>query len=356
MAKRKSVKRRGGLGGVLFLLALMAAAAGAWWWVRAPYKGFASAVRVEIPRGASLKGIATLLAENGVIRHPAQFLLLRAVRPKVALQAGEYRFAEAASAWDVFDRIAHGDIFFYEVTFPEGSNMFDMARILGETTHIRSAEFLEVAQDAAPVRDLDPQAPSLEGFLFPATYRLTRHTSARALSREMLSRFRQAWKDVRGNGDVHRIVTIASLVEKETAVPAERATVASVYLNRLERAMKLECDPTTIYAALLERRYDGVIHKSDLDSRNPYNTYQHAGLPPGPIANPGQRSLDAALRPDRTAYLYFVAKPDHSGGHVFTTNPSDHLRAVAQYRRGNQKGKAAEPAPRAVGNRKAGRS
>ncbi|MDX1984912.1 MAG: endolytic transglycosylase MltG [Bryobacteraceae bacterium] len=338
MARRKRVNRGGRVFAALLLLGVLTIA-GLGWWLRTPYAGFALPLRIEVARGAGLKGIAESLAANGVIRHPLQLLLIRALRPKATLQAGEYRFREPASAWTVFDRIARGDIFVYEVTFPEGSNLFDMGRIVGEQTHIRAEDFISAASDAHPIRDLDPHAPSLEGYLFPATYRVTRTTTAQSLVREMLSTFRKTWKEVRGGGDIHRIVTIASLVEKETALPSERPTVASVYFNRLSRDMKLECDPTTIYAAVIERRYDGIIHKSDLENRNPYNTYQHAGLPPGPIANPGRRSLEATLRPASTQFLYFVARPDHSGGHVFTTNAGDHLRAVAQYRRGNQKGK-----------------
>ncbi len=152
---------------------------------------------------------------------------------------------------------------------------------------------------------------------------------------------------------VQRIVTMASMVEKETAVPAERPEVASVYYNRLDRGMALDCDPTTIYAALLEKRYRGTIYRSDLASTNEYNTYTHAGLPPGPIANPGVESLKAALGPATTSYLYFVAKPDGSGSHQFSSDIEAHNRAVEEYRRGlrkNQQTPAAQriPAPKPV--------
>jgi UPF0755 protein len=148
----------------------------------------------------------------------------------------------------------------------------------------------------------------------------------------MTDNFRKIWNELGGSGDVNRAVTLASLVEKETGVPDERPSVASVYHNRLRLGMKLDCDPTTIYAALLEGRYRGTIHRSDLDRDHPYNTYRRPGLPPGPIANPGRESLKAALRPADTAYLYFVAKADDSGGHVFSQSLSEHNAAVQQFR------------------------
>ena len=149
----------------------------------------------------------------------------------------------------------------------------------------------------------------------------------------MTSEFRTQWQALHASADMHRTVTLASLVEREAKLPQERARVASVFHNRLKLGMKLDCDPTTVYAALLEDRYRGVIHRSDLDSKNPYNTYQHPGLPPGPIANPGLRSLQAALEPAKTPFLFFVAKPDGSGGHNFSESLRQHEAAVTQYRK-----------------------
>ena len=186
------------------------------------------------------------------------------------------------------------------------------------------------------IRDLDPAATSLEGYLFPSTYRLTRRTTATQLTRLMVDQFRKAWKQAGATPDdgAHRIVTLASLVEKETAVPEDRPRVASVYANRLRLGMKMDCDPTVIYAALLDGRYRGTIYRSDLENPSPYNTYLHPGLPPGPIANPGLASLKAALRPEQTSYLFFVAKPDGSGGHVFSESMAAHNAAVQAYRSG----------------------
>lgn len=313
---------------------------------RRPYRGFAGeGVFVDIPRGASTLAIAGQLEQAGVVRSRWLLVAARLAHPRWRMQAGEYRFARAASPLQVLGRLARGDIFFYEVTVPEGENLFEIAARVGRVSPITAEDFLAAASDAAPIRDLDPAAPSLEGYLFPSTYRLTRHTTARQLCHLMTAQFRRQWRTLAGApADPHDTVTLASLVEKETANPEERPLVASVFRNRLERGMTLDCDPTTIYAALLDKRYRGTIHRSDLASRNAYNTYQHAGLPPGPIANPGLASLRAALQPAETGYLYFVAKPDGSG-HRFSRTIQEHNLRVKEYRRGlKEKSEGAAPA------------
>ena len=196
------------------------------------------------------------------------------------------------------------------------------------------------------IRDIAPDAPSLEGYLFPSTYRVERSATVQQLCRMMTDLFRKQWRELRrpdSPANVNATVTLASLVEKETAVPEERSLVASVFANRLRLGMPLDCDPTTIYASLLDQRYHGTIYRSDLDSSNPYNTYKHAGLPPGPIANPGIAALKAALAPADTKYLYFVAKADGSGGHQFSETIEEHGRAVQKYRRNI--GRAVAPKP-----------
>jgi UPF0755 protein len=235
----------------------------------------------------------------------------------------------------VFRKIARGDIYYHLLTVPEGSNIFDIAAQLDRAGLMKGEEFLRVARDPSPIRDLAPDAPSLEGYLFPSTYKLTRQTTPRQLALQMTREFRNAWKQVGGpEAEINRMVTLASLVEKETAVPEERPTVASVYHNRLNSGMKLDCDPTVVYAALLDGRYRGTIYKSDLENPHEYNTYRNPGLPPGPIANPGVASLKAALQPAPTRYLFFVAKPNGSGGHVFTESLGQHNAAVQAYREG----------------------
>jgi len=299
------------------------------------YRNFEGNRFVEIDRGMSSRDIAELLANQGVVQAPWVFLAVRAIHPRATLQAGEYKFDEAATPFTVFDRIRRGDIFFEEFTVPEGSNIFDIAAILQRSDTVKPDNFLKAAADPATIRDLDPAAPNLEGYLFPSTYRVTHRTTAKQLCRLMTSEFRKEWTELSGHNpgiDVHRVVTLASLVEKESANPTERPLVAAVFSNRLRERMPLQCDPTTVYAALIENRYRGVIHKSDLASTNAYNTYSHSGLPPGPIANPGTSSLKAALHPASTEYLYFVAKPDGSGSHHFSATLAEHDQAVSEYR------------------------
>ncbi len=317
--------------------ALVAVAGFLAWALLAPYRGFGAETFVQIPRGAGSSAMGEALQRAGVIRYSWAFVVERAMRPGAKLQAGEYRFAKDASVGDVFGRIAHGDIYYFDFTAPEGSNIFDIARLLEEKGVMTSAEFLEAASDTAPIRDLAPQAQTLEGFLFPSTYRLTHSTTAPQLVRMMTDEFRKEWARLAKGpvADARRTVTLASLVEKETGVAEERPLVASVFTNRLAKGMRLECDPTTIYAALLDNRYRGKIHKSDLASANPYNTYQNAGLPPGPISNPGAASLQAALAPAETDFLYFVAKPA-GGSHQFSATLAAHQKAVQAYRHGAQ--------------------
>lgn len=334
-------RRRGGCIFRLLLavvLVALLAAAGVAWSLLTPYEGFADSAFVDIEKGTGTRAIASELAHAGAVHFPWQFLVVRFLRPSATLQAGEYRFSQPDSTWHIFDRIVRGDVFYYELTVPEGSNVFDIATEVDRLGFLRSEEFVKVAQNPASIRDLAPAAPTLEGYLFPSTYHVTRRTNVRQLCRMMTDEFRRQWRLLNPpeGAEVSRVVTMASMVEKETAVAAERPEVAAVYYNRLNIGMALDCDPTTIYAALLEGRYRGVIHRSDLASANAYNTYAHTGLPPGPIANPGVAALRAALHPATTNYLYFVAKPDGSGGHQFSVDLAAHNRAVEEYRRGRR--------------------
>ncbi len=296
----------------------------------APYRGFGDETFVDLEKGTSTRAMASELARNGVIHVPWQFLLVRALRPNATLQAGEYRFKRSDSVWGVFDRIARGDVFYYELTVPEGSNIFDIATALDGLGIIGSKAFLAAARNTSLIHDLAPRARTLEGYLFPSTYRITRRTTAAQLCQKMTDQFRREWGE---SANVHEMVTLASLIEKETGQASERPLVASVFHNRLDKGMPLQCDPTTIYAALLEDRYRGTIYRSDLDNRSAYNTYRHAGLPPGPIANPGLASLQAALHPAHGDYLYFVAKGDGSGTHNFSSDYAKHEKNVLAYRR-----------------------
>ncbi len=299
-----------------------------------PYKGFTDPVLIEFPRGTTTSRMASMLAEQGVIEHPWVFLAARAVKRGARLQAGEYKFDKSASPLEVYGRIARGDIYYMELLVPEGFNMFDIADAVAKLGTMPASAFLEAARDPSLIQDLDPKAESLEGYLFPSKYRVYRKTTARDICRMMISEFRTQWQSLGGNPTlVHDAVTLASLVEREARLPEERPRVSSVFHNRLRLGMRLQCDPTTVYAALLDNRYRGVIHQSDLENKNPYNTYQNAGLPPGPIANPGLSSIKAALSPVDTSYLYFVAKADGTGGHNFSDSLQKHEMAVAQYKR-----------------------
>lgn len=325
-------------------LLAVAVAGGAVVSLELPYQGFKGETFVQFNRGEGTPAMGRALEDAGVIRYRWQFWLARVLNLRATLQAGEYRFTKPASVLEVFSRIARGDVYFFDVTIPEGSNMFDIARLLEAEGAMTAQDFLDAAADPAPIRDLDPHAPSLEGYLFPATYRLSHSTSAADLCRMMTAQFRREWKKLAAGetADPHRTVTLASMVEKETGLAKERPLVASVFANRLALGRTLDCDPTAIYAALLDHRYRGTIYRSDLNNHNPYNTYQNPGLPPGPIANPGIQAIAAALHPADTQYLYFVAKPS-GGGHQFSSTLAAHEKAVRAYRHGTQAQKPGKP-------------
>jgi UPF0755 protein len=317
------------------LAVVIAAIAGGWVFYRLnqPYKGFSEPVFVEFAHGTPTRSIATVLARKGVVRDRWLFLAARALRRDANLQAGEYKFDKAASPLQILARLRRGDIYYMELLVPEGFNMYDVAEAVSKLGTMKAETFLAAAKNPAMIRDLDPAAPSLEGYLFPSKYRVYRHTTAQQICRMMTGEFREQWKSLRSGANVHNTVTLASMVEREARRPDERPVVASVFQNRLRIGMKLDCDPTTVYAALLENRYRGTIYRSDLANTSPWNTYQHAGLPPGPIANPGLSTIRAVLDPAQTSYLYFVAKADGSGGHNFSESLLSHYAAVAQYQR-----------------------
>jgi UPF0755 protein len=325
------------IGRILAVLLLLGAAVAGYlaYSLATRYAGFHGEAFIEFPKGTSTGRMAAMLQDAGVIRHSWTFLAARALN-RQTLQAGEYRFAEPASVLEVYRRIARGDIFYLELVVPEGKNMFDIAEIAAGLGLFPAPQFLKAARNPALIRDLAPHAPTLEGYLFPNTYKVRRHTPPEQVCRMMIAKFREIWKSLNTQADVHRTVTLASLVEKESKLPEERPLIASVYRKRLDLGMKLDCDPTTIYAALLEGRYRGVIHKSDLASPNLYNTYRNPGLPPGPIANPGLKSLEAALHPAESRYLFFVARADGSGGHTFSETLAEHDIAASRYHRALQ--------------------
>ena len=337
MARRRQTSRRkrgfgAGFLRMLFLVLILAAAAGAAWLVFEPF-GPTTETFVEIAPGSSFMRVGRQLEAAGIVRSRYGFDVVRWWKHGT-LKAGEYRFDHPAAAIDVYARIARGDVFTKAVTIPEGANIFEIAARLEQAGFGEQQKFLDAAaKQVSLVTDLDPGAKSLEGYLFPDTYHFQRKVTPAQICAAMVRRFRAVAGQIGLKGNVHRVVTLASLVERETALDAERPLVASVLANRLAKKMPLMTDPSVIYGLEVEGRWRGVIHESDLKLNTPYNTYLHAGLPPGPVANPGLRSLRAAMAPAKTDYLYFVAAgADPQGGSLFSSTIEEHAHNVAGYR------------------------
>jgi UPF0755 protein len=328
-------RRKGsGAAGVLrlFFFVLVLAACGAAWLVVAPF-GPSTECFVELEKGSSTLQMGRQLEAAGVVRSQFAFDLVRWWK-RGTLKAGEYRFDHPASVIDVYARIHRGDVYTRTVVIPEGSSLFEIAARLEQAGFGTRQSFLDgAAMQTSLVADLDPQATSLEGYLFPDTYHFARQFTPAQICAAMVKRFRAVAGQIGLKGNVHRVVTMASLVERETAVEAERPLVAGVFENRLARKMPLMTDPSVIYGLELDGRWRGAIYASDLKLNTPYNTYLHAGLPPGPVANPGLRSLKAAMEPTKSNYLYFVAAgADPQGRSRFASSIEEHAKNVADYR------------------------
>jgi len=294
---------------------------------------------VDIPHGTSRWQIAGILRQDDVIRNRFAFALFSTWHFRHPMQAGEYLFDQPLNSRKVFWKIARGQIFVHVVTVPEGWTMYDIADELERQGVCPRDQFLTAARDVSLISDLAPRAQSLEGFLFPSTYQFTRRATCEQAAGTMVRQFRAVWaKDappasqpLPGGLRLEQIVVLASLVEGETPNPAERPLVAGVFYNRLKRNFPLQCDPTIQYAWRLAGDPIKDPRPKDLRIRSPYNTYAHAGLPPGPIANPGEASLQAVLEPAQTDYFYFVA--NNQGGHFFSRTLAEHNRNVARLRR-----------------------
>jgi UPF0755 protein len=320
-------------------LLLVAGGLAAFWMYRRvnePYARFTEPQRVDIAAGSGPQAIGRRLVDAGVIRDRLTFRAALWLSGNARrLQAGEYLFDRPSSALEVIGKLARGEVDLLSLTFPEGLTLAEMAVIYEDQGFGPAASFVASARDASSIRDVDPQAQDLEGYLFPDTYALPRRTGAAKVVALMTERFRQVLTpDLRAAAaarglNVRQLVTLASLVEKETGVPEERPTVASVYANRLRLGMSLQCDPTVIYALLQAGRYDGNLRRDDLAFDSPYNTYRYPGLPPGPIAAPGKGALEAAAAPAESDYLYFVSRND--GSHVFSRTLSEHNANVQKY-------------------------
>jgi UPF0755 protein len=354
----------------LLFIALIAGAGWLGWALLTPVTPSAQ-IFVMLHPGYSTRRIAHELKSAGVIRSEEAFLLWHYFHRGRSLKAGEYLFEKAADVEDVHQRLARGDVYFHTVVVPEGFTMFDIARAVEAAGLGPAADFLKVAETNALIADLAPHSHSLEGYLFPDTYQFSRMQSMEEIAAAMVCQFRAVAQEVGliapsgGEGikssadtssnkshlcgliilqvrdgdrsagetrtDLERTVTMASIVEKETAVPEERPMVASVYYNRLNKRIALDADPSVIYAELLAGTYTGALHHDDMRFNSPYNTYRFPGLPPGPIANPGKSALEAAMHPVQSEYFYFVA--DAQGHHRFARTIEEHNKNVAAYRR-----------------------
>ena len=319
------------------LVGVGVAAAVAYWRAQAPYRGYSGSEQfVDIPAGAGTKAIGERLVQAGVIRDRITYRVALGISGQARrLEAGEYRFDQPMTALEVIDKIARGDVYVIHLTFPEGLTIAEMSKIFESHGFGPAPAFVAAAGNVALVRGLDPAGRDLEGYLFPDTYPLPRHIDAAKLVRLMVDRFERVFSpemrraaDARGLS-VRQVVTLASIVERETARADERPLVAAVYANRLRIGMALQCDPTVIYALQRAGRFTGNLSREDLAFDSPYNTYRHPGLPVGPIAAPGKASLEAAVHPADADYLYFVSRND--GSHQFARTLDEHHRNVHKY-------------------------
>jgi UPF0755 protein len=318
--------------GILLLVLLLAAGAVAYV-VYAPY-GPTSETFVDVAPGTGSSAIAAQMERAGIIRSRYGFDLLR-MRKTGTLKAGEYRFDHPVPMSQVYDRLVQGDVYTRALVIPEGYNIFDIASAVEAAEFARRDDFLAAEREHTElIADLlapGARPASLEGFLFPDTYKFSRHATPVQILSAMVRRFRQVSAQLGiDRATMMQTVTMASLIEKEVGQDAERPLVAGVFVNRLAKSIPLATDPTVIYAALLDGRWRGTIYASDLQSASPYNTYKHPGLPPGPIANPGVAALRAAMQPARTQYLYFVS--DAAGHTRFSVDLKEHAAQVQAYR------------------------
>jgi peptidoglycan lytic transglycosylase G len=344
---------------IVWLILIAVAAAGGWfaWAVMSPVTP-SGPTYVMLHPGYSTHRIAAELKGAGVIRSEKAFVLWHYIHPKRSLKAGEYLFEKSANTIEVQKRLRRGDVYFHTVVVPEGYTMFDIARAIEAAGLGPADDFVKIAQsDTSLISDIAPGAHSLEGYLFPETYEFTRMMTLHDMAAAMVKQFRQVAKQIGliegpqliassqaqtipagdpmpsglQTSEIERTVIMASIVEKETAVPEERPLVASVYYNRLNKNIALDADPSIIYAELLAGTYQGALHHADMQFRSPYNTYRNAGLPPGPIGNPGRSALEAAMHPAQSDYYYFVA--DAQGHHRFSKSFEEHNKNVVAYRK-----------------------
>ena len=316
--------------------ALGAAAVGGWLSQSLePLADEAEPVLFTVAPGETLRGIATRLQREGLVRDvEATILLARYRELGQKLSAGEFWVAADQSPEEILGVLVKGKPATHPVSIPEGLTAREIGAIIADAGLVDRAAFDAAVSDPELLAKFDIPADDLEGYLFPETYRLPKGQSGKQVVTLLLEQFDRAWQQVAARAEArgltkHEVVILASIVEKETGAAQERPLIASVFANRIERNMRLESDPTIIYGIA---EFDGNLRRSHLrDASNPYNTYQHAGLTPGPISNPGLASLEAVVEPADTDYLFFVSRND--GTHIFSTNYRDHARAVDHYQR-----------------------
>ncbi len=307
--------------------------------VSTPASTEATTKTIYIYHGMSLRDATKVLTKEGLLGDTKKFIFWAYLTGTASrIKAGEYQFDASISPREILNRLVHGSTVIHKVTVPEGYNIFQIAKLLSQKGLVDQQRFIQRAFDPEIVSSLGVQAPSLEGYLYPDTYHLRWEMSEDSILRTMVNTFHKVY-----NAKFHRrakeiglsqkaVVTLASLIEKETSVPQERPLISAVLQKRLERGMRLECDPTVIYGVIHQHdTFEGNITKEDLNTKTPYNTYFIRGLPPGPIANPGESAMHAVLYPAKTDYLYFVSKND--GTHHFSRNWREHNRAVWKYQK-----------------------
>jgi len=291
---------------------------------------------IVIKKGTSFRQVALKLRSAGIIGDTDDFLFVAWVMgASRRAQAGEYEFSPSMTPVEIIGKLVHGEIKEYPVTIPEGTSMREIAALLERRGLADGKRFLELAEDHGLVKRLGLPGRTLEGFLFPDTYRFTRGMTEEEIIRKMVARFREVYfpeldeAAKRAGMTMKEVVTLASIIEKETQAPEERLLISAVFHNRLRKGIRLQSDPTVIYAI---KDFDGNLRKRDLMLRSPYNTYRHYGLPPGPISNPGVEAMRAAIFPAKGDYLYFVSK--NNGTHYFSKSLREHINAVNRYQKG----------------------
>ncbi len=302
-----------------------------------PYKNFSERAILCIKKGESGKRISEELYEKGIILNQKLFyFLVKILGGERKLKSGYYEFKKPLSMLEVKKLLERGPNFFVKITVIEGENFFDIEKKIKNCKYLKANDFSKFYTRVDLLDGITNSAKNLEGYLFPDTYFFPPGYTSLKIIKDMILNFKRKvlplLKKCKKGKDIHKILTIASLIEKETSIDRERKIISSVFYNRLKKNMRLQCDPTVIYARILKGlKFDGKIYKSDLKRKSPYNTYYIKGLPPGPICNPGLKSIEAACNPAETKYLYFVA--NGNGGHFFSKDLRNHLRAVSRFKK-----------------------